>query len=130
MPTPSPVTTKLESVYSSTQDVINSVQKDVDCIRQALPSISERQLAIQRLGGEVNELKGEVNFLRVQLQRAQENEQFLKRKIYYFEQREEAELIAQSIENNRQESMSQTKLKYVTYAPRTFSFSPNFNKFT
>ena len=64
MPTPSSVSGKIESVYSSTQDAINSVEKEVEVLREALPSISHRQQAVQQLGVEVTELKGEVFFLR------------------------------------------------------------------
>ena len=84
------------------------------------------------MGKEVEELKKEVVFLRDSLQDSLGHSDLLKRRISYFEQREESELIRQSREFEEEKEAYYRKKRYDSFPPRTYSsnsnFSANFNR--
>ena len=119
--------------YSLTQDAISVVQKSINCVRKSFPpAISERHQAVLKMGKEVEELKKEVFFLRDSLQNSLSHQNLLKRRISYFEQREESELIRQNREFEEEKEAYYRTNKYDSYPPRTYSsnsnFSANFNR--
>ena len=73
------------------------------------------------MGAEVRELKQEVMFLVESLQNSMCHKEILQRRLTYFEQREEDELIQQSREYERD------KEKYSRRYSRKRNFSENFN---
>ena len=88
--------------------------------------MSGRQQSVQMIGAGVRDLKDELYFLREQLQRSRHNEEFLKSKLAYYQQREEDELIALSMEEDHNNDSFNRKRKYSTYAAA--NFSPNFRR--
>ena len=82
------------------------------------------------MGGEVQELKREVVFLQDSLHNSLNHQELLKRHIFHFEQRKEAELIRQSREFEEEKEAFYNK-KY-SYPPCTYlsnsNFSANFNR--
>ena len=128
-PTDCPLTQP--SDYKLTQDAISVVQQNIDMVRKSIPpAISKRHQAVLKMGEEVNELKNEVLFLRDSLRNSLSHQELLKRRISYFEQREEAELIRQSREFEEEKEAYDRKNHY--YPPSTYSsnsnFSANFNR--
>ena len=123
-PTEYPLT--LPTSDSLTQDAIAVVQRNIDMVRKSFPpSVSERHQAVLKMGQEVNELKDEVVFLRDSLQNSLSHQELLKRRISYFEQREEAELIRQSREFEEEKEAFERKNRY--YPPSTYSSNCNFS---
>ena len=118
---PSPTTS-----YSCTQDAIESVQQDIISLRQAFPSSpkssssSNHQLVVS-MGSEVRELKKEVMFLVESLQNSMRHKQILERRLSYFEEREENELIKQSQDYDRDKDMFERRYS------RKHNFSRMFN---
>lgn len=110
--------------FSSTQEAIHSIENDLKEFRSH--PLSGRHHSIQMIGAGVSELKQEVLYLRTQLERSRHNEDFLRSKLAYHEQREEQELISLSMQNDHQSDLFKRKRKYSTYAPA--NFSPNFDR--
>lgn len=115
-----------------TQDAISVVQQNIDMVRKSIPpAISKRHQAVLKMGEEVNELKNEVLFLRDSLRNSLSHQELLKRRISYFEQREEAELIRQSREFEEEKEAYDRKNRYyppsTTYSSNS-NFSANFNR--
>ena len=77
------------------------------------------------IGAEVRELKEEFCFLRDHLHQSCHNEEFLKSKLAYYQQREEDKFIDLSINQDNRDSFNR-KRKYSTYAAA--NFSPNFRR--
>ena len=100
------------SPFSSTQDAIASVRHDITSLRQSFPSpttslqSSSHQLAVN-MGAKVRELKKEVMFLVKSLQNSMRHKEILQRRLSYFEEREENELIKQSREYERDKEIFQ-----------------------
>ena len=118
--TPPTKTTTID-VYSSTQEAISDVNDNIEGLKKAfLPEMSERQRVVMRMGQEVDNLKSELFFLRDALKKSRNCQMELQRRLYYFEQREEDELVKQSIEIGRQNDMYERNRKYSVYAPSTF----------
>ena len=83
--------------------------------------MSERHKAVIRMGEEVNHLKAELSYLRTSLKNSESEKENLKRRLSYFEQREEDDLIKQSLEYDRSKDSYMRNNKYSVYAPRNFS---------
>ena len=110
--------------YSSTQEAISAVQEELQNFRAYAPSVHHKSMEF--IGQGVRELKQEVLYLRNQLESARQKEEFLCRKLAYFEQKEEAELISLSQENDRSQDLFKRNQKYSRYS--NANFSPNFNR--
>ena len=112
--------------YSCTQDAIESVQQDIISLRQAFPpspksSTSSNHQLVVDMGSEVRELKKEVMFLVESLQSSMRHKQILERRVSYFEEREENELIKQSQDYDRDKEMFERRYSH------THNFSRKFN---
>ena len=110
--------------FGSTQDKIESIKKDLEDYHHH--PMSGRHRSVQVIGAGVRELKDEVYFLREQLRRSRHNEHHLQTKLAYYEQREEDELIALSLEHDRQNDTLNRKRNFSTYA--SVNYSPHFRK--
>ena len=114
------------SSFSSTQDAITSVKQDILSLRQSFPppikssQSSNRQL-VHSMGAEVRELKQEVMFLVESLQNSMRHKEILQRRLSYFEEREEDELVKQSREYERDKEMFSRRYS------RKRNFSEHFN---
>ena len=73
------------------------------------------------MGAEVRELKEEVMFLVESLQQSMRHKELLQRRLNYFEEREENELISQSMECERDKEYFSRRYS------RKRNFSDNFN---
>ena len=73
------------------------------------------------MGSEVRELKKEVMFLVESLQSSMRHKQILERRVSYFEEREENELIKQSQDYDRDKELFERRYS------RTHNFSRKFN---
>lgn len=103
-------------------------EKNIDSVRKSFPpAIFERHQAVLKMGEEVNELKKEVFFLRDSLPKSLSHQDLLKRRISFFEQREEAELIRQSREFDEEKEAYYRKTHFDSYPPRTYSSNSNFS---
>ena len=85
------------------------------------PEVSERHKAVIRMGDELRKIKAEVSYLRESLQHSEQEKNLLKRRLSYFEQREEDDLIKQSIEYECDKDQGNRNRKYSVYAPTNFS---------
>ena len=117
-----------------TQDAITKVEQDIAGLRELLsPIMSSRHLSVLKIGKEVRDLKNEVQYLRESLHDSVCHQETLKRRLSFYEQREEDDLIRQSMDydQHKETQMRARRHKYVTYAPRNFSknafYSRNFN---
>ena len=90
------------------------------------PPISARQQAVSRIGAEVRALKEEVVFLRDALKSAENYSESLKKRLDYYEQREEDELVRQSLDYEKQKDANNRYQKYAKFTNR--NFSPNFKR--
>ena len=114
------------SPFSCTQDAISSVQRDIISLRQSIPpkpppSKSSNHHLVASMGAEVRELKQEVMFLVESLQQSMRHKEILQRRLNYFEEREENELISQSMEYERDKDYFSRRYS------RKRNFSDNFN---
>ena len=108
--------------FSCTQDAIDHVQGDIDELKGAYSSsVSSRQKMVIRMDQEFSSLKWEVVYLRESLQNSVCHQDILKRRLKYFEEREESELIRQSIDHENSRDAIVRHHKYVKFAPRNFS---------
>ena len=108
--------------FSSTQDAIDDVSSNMLQMKDSLfPDISERHKAVIRMGEELKNIKAEVSYLRESLQHSEQEKNLLKRRLSYFEQREEDDLIKQSIEYERDKDQGNRNRRYSVYAPTNFS---------
>ena len=112
--------------FSFTQETISSVQKDIQELKGSFnPSISSRHQVVVKMGEEVRKLKKEVGYLRHCLDNSVRHQQILKRRLSFFEDREEEELVRQSMEyDEHKEAMR--RQQYSQYAKRKFSPNSNF----
>ena len=110
--------------FGSTQDKIESIKKDLEDYHHH--PMSGRHRSVQVIGAGVRELKDEVYFLREQLRRSRHNEHHLQTKLAYYEQREEDELIALSLEHDHHKDSSAIKQNFSTFA--SANYSPHFHK--
>ena len=78
------------------------------------------------IGQGVRELRQEIAYLRNQLERSRQREEFLRHKLSYFERKEEDELISLSQDYDRSRDSHQKRRKFSTY--ENANFSPNFNR--
>ena len=85
------------------------------------PDMSDRHKAVIRMGDELKKIKAEVSYLRESLQHSEQEKNLLKRRLSYFEQREEDDLIEQSIENDCDKDQANRNRRYSVYAPLNFS---------
>ena len=118
--------------YSLTQEALSVVERDIVHVRNSFPpNMSSRHQAVLKMGEEVQELKREVVFLRDSLRNSLSHQELLKRRIFHFEQREEAELIRQSRELEEEKEAFYMNNFSNPYKNRTYSsnsnFSANFN---
>ena len=121
--------------FSSTQETIASVKNDIESLRNSFPpqTMSSRQQVVLSMGEEVRELKKEVQYLVKALQNSMRHKQILQRKLDYFEQKEEDELIKMSLEDDQREDKNRNRHHYsqpstaLTSFSRKYNFSPNFN---
>jgi len=121
--------------FSSTQETIASVKNDIESLRNSFPpqTISSRQQVVLSMGEEVRELKKEVQYLVKALQNSMRHKQILQRKLDYFEQKEEDELIKMSLEDDQRKDKNRNRHHYsqpstaLTSFSRKYKFSPNFN---
>ena len=124
MITPVTSTSTASQAFSSTQEAIESVEEEIKDYHSR--SMSGRQQTIQMIGAGVSELKQEVFYLRTQLERSRHNEEFLKHKLAFYQQREEDELISSSMDHDKYSDSFNRKRKYSTYAAA--NFPPHFNR--
>ena len=75
---------------------------------------------------EVLELGREVNYLRQSLDHSEKTVGYLKRRLNYHENREEEELVSDSITYSREKDVSRRMRKYSAYAPRNFGGSKRY----
>ena len=86
------------------------------------------------MGEEVRDLKKEVQFLVRSLQNSMRHKEILQRKLDYFEQKEEDELIKMSLEHDEINDSHQKKYRYSSHSTaltpysRNYNFSPNFRR--
>ena len=114
------------SSFSCTQDAIESVQQDIISLRQSFPppsssTQSSNHQVVVSMGSEVRELKKEVMFLVESLQNSMHHKQILERRLSYFEEREENELIKQSQDYDRDKELFKRRYS------RKHNFSRHFN---
>ena len=115
-----------QTSYSSTQEAITSVQRDIVSLRESFSSNrttskSSNHHLVVSMGKEVRELKEEVMFLVESLQQSMRHKEILQRKLTYFEEREENELISQSREYERDKEYFSRRYS------RKRNFSDSFN---
>ena len=111
-----------DSHFSCTQDAINCVGKDISDLKNSLrPQISVHHKAVVDMGRQVSELKKEVVQLRDRLDQSQKMTGHLKRRLTFFEQKEEEDLVNQSIAYEREQDMSYRHTRYAKYGPQSFS---------
>ena len=110
--------------FGSTQDEIESIKKDLEEYHHH--PMSGRHCSVQVIGAGVRELKDEVYCLREQLRQSRHNEHLLQNKLAFYQQREEDELIALSLEHDRQKDTTIRKRNFSTYA--SANYSPHFTK--
>ena len=121
-PRPPPPINPYKNNYTSTQEAIDDIGSEIQDVKNSLfPELSERHKAVVRLGDELKEIKAEVTYLCKCLQHIQEEKNLLKRRLSYFEQREEDDLIRQSIKCGCQKDQENRNKKYAVYAPSNFN---------
>ena len=98
---------------SFTQEVIDAVQDGIKSLKDSFPppTKSSRDQFIS-MGEEVRDLKNEVKYLVRSLQNSMRHKQILQRKLEYFEQKEEDELIKISMEHDQQKEYRQNTYHY------------------
>ena len=104
--------------FNCTQDAMHSVQEEISSYRNSTSS-SYRPI-MESIGAGVRELKQEVFHLRGLLEQARRTEMYLRQKLYYFEQREEDELIALSQDHDRSAEMFNREKKMLLMQMQTF----------
>ena len=116
----------LPTDYSLTQEALSVVKNEITNVRDSFtPVLSSRHQAVLKMGQEVQELKREVVFLRESLHNSISHQELLKRRIFHFEQREEAELIRHSREFEEEKEAYHTKKYSDSYPPRTYTSNRN-----
>ena len=124
MVTPVTSTSTSSQAFCSTQEAIEAVQEEIKDYHSH--SMSGRKQSMVMIGAGVSELKQEVFYLRTQLERSRHNEEFLRHKLAFYQQREEDELISLSMEHDKYTDSFKRKRNFSTYA--SANFSPNFNR--